>query len=193
MGRRYFWRLLLIAVIEFVIVLVGVLILIVPTVLIVSTPLILCCFPLCCGMIVVLIVFSFYMYLVRISVVADDADLGTAFARAWSVLQARVGPFIIFGLLLFGVSLVVGLATLVLALPAGIAFVGAFWPWIQNTGPLNLPVLYLALFFLLLFILLNWLIRSTLETWKYAVYALAYRQFAKPQAPTAPASILPSI
>jgi hypothetical protein len=184
LGRRYFWRILAVKIIAFLSMLIASVVVVV-SIIMAFIPLV-CCLgiPLCLLVIGGLLFLSLYFYFVQLAVVAENLSLGEAFGKAFNTLRDRIGPAFLFGLITFLVSLGVGLGTLILVVPSIGLFFAAFWPMIIETGPISMGLLYAALIVFLVTLPVILLIQSVLETWRTAVWALAYKRFIQP--PSAP-------
>jgi hypothetical protein len=180
LGRRYFWRILAVKIFTFLSMLVGSVVVGVSVVMAVI-PLV-CCFGIPFFLLLIggMLFLSLYFYFVQIAVVADNLTIGEAFGKAFNTLRDRIGPAFLFGIITFLVSLGVGLGTLILFIPSGGLFFAAFWPMIIETGPVSMGLLYAALIIFLVTLPVAWLIQSVLETWRTAVWTLAYKRFIQP-------------
>jgi hypothetical protein len=188
LGRRYFWRILAVKIVSFLTMLVASIIVGVSFVMAII-PLV-CCLgiPLCLLAIGGILFLSLYFYFVQIAIVAENLSIGVAFGKAFNILRDRIGPAFLFGIVTFLVSLGVGLGMLILFVPSVGMFLAAFWPMMIQTGPVSMGLLYAALIIFLVTLPIAWLVQSVLETWRTAVWALAYKRFAlPPAAPQAPA------
>jgi hypothetical protein len=123
-GTKFFWKLLIIQVIVGVlsIVLIGALLLlgVGGTVLTLGIGLI-CLIPLICLLIPVGILIGVYTTFTKVALVVEDLDIFGAFSRAWEVIRANVGDFIVMTLILIigggVVSFIIALPFILVALP----------------------------------------------------------------------------
>lgn len=186
LGRRYFWRILVIKIIAFLTLLAASIVTGL-SIIMAFIPFV-CCLgiPLCILAIAGLLFLSLYFYFVQLAVVAENLDLGAASGRGFHMLRDHIGPAILVGFILFMVSLGVGLVAFAMFLPViGLALAG-FWPMIAQFGSINMGMLYAAGIMFLVLLPVTWLIQSVIETWQTAVWALAYKRFT--QIPSAPAT-----
>jgi hypothetical protein len=189
-GRRYFWQILAIGILEFLTMFALVLFIGVPIAILAVIP-VLCCvgIPLAVVAIAGLLFLSLYFYYVRIGVVVEDLGLAAGFGRAFNILRDNITPSFLIGLVTFVVNLGVGLVTLVIFVPSGGLFFAAFWPMIAEMGTINMGILYAAIIVGLVTLPVAWLMESVLVTWRTSVWTLAYKQFLKKAPPLPPAVV----
>jgi hypothetical protein len=192
-GRRYFWRLLLLRLMRILVGLVVGLMLFIP---------IICCCPL--GILLSIFVgfvVSYAFSFMDIAVVVENKSVGESIERAYTLLRDNFGPTFIVALILFAISLGIGIASLVLILPFIGFLAAALWPVFTATGTLIMPLLITALVFLVLGILACLVVESVWTTYRVTVIVLAYKHFAANPVvapaltgnPSAPAAIGPTV
>lgn len=193
-GLRFFVRLLLIRILEFAVGILMFVVLVLPGVFIGIVTCGVGFIPLVCVLILVGVVVNVWFAFMDFAVVVEDQGVGAAVGRAWNVLRDHIGPVIIFYIILFAVSLVVGIVMLILALPAAAVIFLSVLPAITGAAAtVNVPVLVVGILLLAAYILLSVLVGSVLMTWRTGVLTLAYREFGKrtplaavPAAPSEP-------
>jgi hypothetical protein len=191
LGRRYFWRLLAVMVLEFLTMLAAVFVILLPVIILAVIPFV-CCLgiPLAVVVLAGFLFLSLYFYFVQVAIATEDLSLTAAFGKAFNVLRDRIVPSFVIGLILFIVNIGIALATAVLFVPSMGLLFAAFWPMIIETGALNMGLLYAAIIVGLVTLPVAWLIESVVATWRTAVWTLAYRQFARSVPPAQPPATL---
>lgn len=189
LGRRYFGRLLAVSVVDFLVrlavatsfFLIFMLVFLLPlsggheifqSVFLI--PLFLC--PMFCGLYVIILVVSFYLYFVKLAVLVEDMGVGASFRRAARLLRGSIVPILLIGLIIFALSLGVNFLGTMVAAPALGLFLAALWPMMTETGAISMPLLYGAGFLFLITIPIGWLISSIWVTWQNSIYTLVYKQ-----------------
>jgi hypothetical protein len=135
--------------------------------------------PLACFMFVVGIAINLWFAFMDYAVVVENQGVGAAIGRAWSVLWAHIGPVLVFWLILFAVSLVVGFGLLIFFAPSVVFIVLGFLPLITEMGVINGTLLIIGIVLLVLFILASIVVNSIYTVWETGVMTLAYREFGK--------------
>ena len=135
--------------------------------------------PLACFMFVVGIGINLWFAFMDYAVVVENQGVGAAIGRAWSVLWAHIGPVLVFWLILFAVSLVVGIGMLILLAPSAVVIFLSLLSLITLTGTINTSLLIVGIVLFVLFILASIVINSVYTVWETGVMTLAYREFAK--------------
>ncbi|MGH2521469.1 MAG: hypothetical protein ACRDH2_03100, partial [Anaerolineales bacterium] len=173
MGQRNFWRLFVIGLLIGLITLGAALFLALPGTI---------CFPLICVFVVVAILLSIIAYFAQIAAVTEDLSATSALGRAWQIIQANVAPIIVLGIILGGISLVIGfisfLPLLAIVVPAALAVAG-FANENQNVGTASIIIASLCF---LAYLPVMILIGGILQTWVTSAWTLAYQQFTRPAA-----------
>jgi hypothetical protein len=128
------------------------------------------------------------------AVIVEKIGVGEAIGRAWSMLRDNVGPIALLVIILFAVSLGVGLGLLILFAPSGVVIFLSMLPLITETGSLNMTLLIAGIVLLVLFIVASWIVQAVLTVWETAVMVLAYRVFiSKTPLPALPVESQPQI
>ena len=135
--------------------------------------------PVACFLFVLGIVVNLWFAFMDYAIVVENLGLGEAIGRAWTVLRNHIGPALVFWLLLFAASLVVGIGMLILLLPSAVFIVLAFLPLFTGIGVFNPTMLVIGLVLLALFILVSIVVKSVYTVWETGVMTLAYREFGK--------------
>jgi len=191
LGRRYFWRLLAVMVLEFLTMLAAVFVILLPVIILAVIPFV-CCLgiPLAVVVLAGFLFLSLYFYYVQLAIASEDLSLTAAFGKAFNVLRDRIVPSFVIGLILFIVNIGIFLATAILFVPSMGLLFAAFWPMIFEMGTLNMGLLYAAIIVGLVTLPVVWLIESVVETWRTAVWTLAYKQFSRSVPPAQPPAAL---
>jgi hypothetical protein len=195
MGTHYFLRLFVIRVLEFLTGIALVAILILPGIFIGILTCGIGFIPLFCVTFVAGIILSIWFQFMDFAIVVEKLGIGESIGRAWNVLRDHIGPTLIFYIILFVVSLGVGLGLLILVLPAGAMIFLSLLPLITGAaGTANVPVLVVGLVLLAVYILFSIIVGAVFMTWRTAVFTLAYREFIRiTPLPVGPANPQPQI
>jgi hypothetical protein len=172
-GRKYFWRLVLLRLLRIAVSIVVWLVLIIP-----GFCLAIC--TCCLGNIVLSIVVGFliaYAFVfMDLAVVLEGKTVGESIHRAYSLLRENLGPVVIVALILFGISLGVAVVTLVIFLPFGGLLVASLYPVFTSTGSANMALLIAAIVFFVIGLLASLLLGAVWTTYRNAVMVLVYKQ-----------------
>ncbi len=177
-GVRYFPPLLLIRLLGIAI---GILLAIVVGVFMLFVGVLTCgigLIPMICVNIAIGIAISVWFAFMDYAVVVEKLGVGTAIGRAWSVMRDHIGPVFILWLILFAISLGVGLGLLILFAPSGILLFLSLLPLISGTGSLDMVLLVIGIVLLVLFILASYLVQAVLTAWETGVMVLAYKKLS---------------
>jgi hypothetical protein len=148
-----------------------------------------CLVPLICVLALLLIPLQIVTYFAELAAVIEDLGPRAAFSRAWAVLRANLGSLLLLGFLVilvgFGVSLVMAVVFLPLALPVILLVVGL------ATGAANTAWGGAALLGLCLVVIIPvaMAIRAVLETWTTAAMVMGWRRVTGQAAPAVPAPV----
>ena len=113
----------------------------------------------------------------------EDLSIFDGLRRGWEVAKSNVGPLIVMALILFGVSLVLGI---VIALPIFIIVFPAIFALVLGEGQSFTP-LYIALACFCLYMPIAWLLNGILATFTQSAWTLTYlRLTQKPETPETP-------
>jgi hypothetical protein len=178
-GTRYFWRLFLVRLLEIAIGIGVAIVIVLPGAFIGILTCGIGFIPLVCGMFIIGIVIHIWFEFMNYSIVVEKNGVGEAIGRAWTVMRDNIGPIIVLYIILFAVSLGVGLATLILFAPAGVMIFLSVLPLITGLAGLNVALLVIGIVLLVLFTIAAWMIKAVLTVWETAVMVLAYREFIK--------------
>jgi hypothetical protein len=191
MGRRYFWRLLVLRLLKFVAGLALVLVILLPGAILGVLTCGLGFIPLCCGAFVIGVGINLWFTLMDYAVVVENQKAGEAIGRAWNLLRDHIGPAIIFYLILAAASLCVGFVLLILVAPAGVVIFLSLLPIISQTGTLNVALLVIGLILLVLFMLASVVVNSVYTVWEAGVWTFAYQAFIGSQTPATSITVNP--
>ena len=136
-------------------------------------------FPMVCALFVLGIVVNIWFAFMDYAVVVENRGIGEAIGRAWTVLRNHIGPVFIFWLILFAVSLLVGIGLLILFAPSGIFFILGLLPFITEVGTINPTLLIIGVALLALAVLIAIGVNAVYTVWETAVMTLAYRVFGE--------------
>ncbi len=205
MGGRYFGRLLAVTLIDLlirlalavvaVLVIVGALLLVLNRhlygardfpVSIIFLLLLIC--PMYCGVFAASTLLSFFFYFVKLAIVIEDLGTAASFRQAWKVIRGSLGPLVVIGVIVFALALGVGVLSAVWTAPAIGVFLAGIWPMVNETGMLNMPLMYLAGALFLLSLPVGWLVSAVWVTWSNAVYTLAYKRLISATIAPAPSN-----
>jgi hypothetical protein len=193
-GTHNFLRLFLIRLIGFCVSLLLGVILFLPTLLIGIVTCGLGFIPMICvGFIIGIVVNVWFAYMDYV-VVVEKRGVGEAIGRAWSVMRDNIGPVAILYIILFAVTLGVGLGLLILFAPSGVVIFLSMLPLITGSGALNTGLLAAGIVLFVLFIIASWIVQAVMTVWETAVMVLAYREFIqRSPLPAAPTETQPQI
>jgi hypothetical protein len=135
--------------------------------------------PMICVSFVIGVAVRIWFAFMDYAVVVEKCGVGEAIGRAWTVLRDHAGPVIIFWLILFAVSLGVGLGLLILFAPSAVTIFLSVLPLVTGAGSLNTALLVVGIILLVLFIAVSWIVQSVVTVWETAVMVLAYRELIK--------------
>jgi hypothetical protein len=176
-GKNNFLRLFLIRLIGFLIsLLIGVVILI-PTIFIGVLTCGLGFIPMFCVSFIIGIMVNVWFAFMDYAVVVEKRGVGEAIGRAWTIMRDNIGPIAILYIILFAVSLGVGLGLLILFAPAGVTIFLSLLPLITASGSVNVTLLVTGIVLFVLFLVASWIVQAVLTAWETAVMVLAYREF----------------
>jgi flagellar biosynthesis protein FliQ len=177
MGRRYFWRLLLVRLLAIVVGLVAAVVIILPGIFIGILTCGLGFIPLICVVFIAGVVIRVWFLLMDYAVVMENQGVGEAIGRAWTVLGEHIGPIIIFYIILFAISLGIGIVMLFLFAPPALVIFLSLLPLLTATAGLNVPLLVAGIVLLVFYIIGSLVVRAIWTVWEAGVWALAYQAF----------------
>ncbi len=182
MGLRYFWRLLAFRLLNVVVGIAVAIVIFLPGVILSVLTCGLGFIPLCCGVIIIGAGLRLWFLLMDYAVVVENHRVGEAIGRAWNILRDHIGPAVILYLILWAVSLGVGLVLLILFAPAGVLIFLSVLPLISQTGAVNVALLVIGLILFVLSLLVSVVVNSIYTVWEAGVWTFAYQAFIGPQA-----------
>ncbi|MGB7537787.1 MAG: hypothetical protein WBM17_04545 [Anaerolineales bacterium] len=178
-GTKNFLRLFLIRLIGIVVSLLIGIVVFLPTVFIGVLTCGLGFIPMICVGFVIGIVVNVWFAFMDYTVIVEKRGVGEAIGRAWTVLRDNIGPIAILYIILFAVSLGVGLGLLILFAPAAVTIFLSLLPLITVSGDLNGTLLVVGIVLAALFIVICWIVQAVQTVWETSVMVLAYREFIK--------------
>ena len=104
------------------------------------------------------------------AIVLEDMGMFDAFKRGWKILRANVGPLIVMALIVFGITLVLGI---IIALPIFIIVFPTIFAFAMGEGQSFTP-LYLAVACICLYAPVTWVLNGVLTTFTQNVWTLTY-------------------
>lgn len=124
------------------------------------------------------------------AIVLEDLGLFDGLKRGWEVSKSNVGPLVIMALILFGITLVLGI---VIALPIIIIVFPTVFALVMGQGNSLTPV-YVALACICLYVPIAWLLNGILSTYIHSAWTLTYMRLTqKPATPETPVIAEPEI
>lgn len=178
-GLRCFLRLFLIRLLGFAVGLLMAVVVILPGTFLILISCGMGFLPVTCLMIVIGIAVNLWFAFMDYAVVVEDRGIGGAIGRAWTVLRNHIGPVLIFWIILFAISLIVGIGLLILAAPSAMFFILGLLPFLTEVGTINTTLLIIGAVLLVLFILVAIVVNTIYTVWETAVMTLAYRTFGE--------------
>jgi len=130
----------------------------------------LCLLPLICLLIPVGIAVGIIVEQANRAIVLEDLSMFDGLKRGWEVAKSNIGPILIMALILFGISLVLGV---IIALPVFIIVFPAIFALALGEGHSFTP-LYLALACFCLYMPVAWLLNGILATFTQSAWTLTY-------------------
>lgn len=135
----------------------------------------LCLLPLICLLIPVSWVVGVFIEQANRAMVLEDIGIFDGLRRGWEILRANVGPLLVMGLILFGITFVLGI---VIALPIFIIVFPTIFAFAMGEGQSFTP-LYLALACICLYAPVSWLLNGVLTTFTQSAWTLTYMRLIK--------------
>lgn len=149
----------------------------------------LCLLPLICLLIPVGIAVGIIIEQANRAIILEDLSMLDGLKRGWEITRSNAGPIIIMALILFGISLVLGV---VIALPIFIIVFPTIFALVLGEGRSFTP-LYLALACFCLYIPVAWLLNGILATFTQSAWTLTYlRLTQKLENPETPVFVEPN-
>jgi hypothetical protein len=143
----------------------------------------LCLLPLVCLLIPVGFAVGIIIEQANRAIVLEDLGIFDGLKRSWEISRANIGPLIVMGLILFGITLVLGI---VIALPIFIVVFPTIFAFALGEGQSFSP-LYIALACICLYAPVSWVLNGILTTFTQSAWTLTYMRLTqKPEAQEAP-------
>jgi hypothetical protein len=143
----------------------------------------LCLLPLICLLIPVGFAVGIVIEQANRAIVLEDLGIFDGLKRSWEISRANIGPLIVMGLILFGITLVLGI---VIALPIFIVVFPTIFAFALGEGQSFSP-LYIALACICLYAPVSWVLNGILTTFTQSAWTLTYMRLTqKPEAQEAP-------
>jgi hypothetical protein len=148
-----------------------------------------CLIPLICLLIPVGFVVGIITEQANRAMVLEDLSLVDGVRRGWDIFKANIWPLVVMALILFGISLVLGI---VIALPVIIVVFPTIFAFAMGEGQTFTP-LYIALACICLYAPLSWVLNGILTTYTQSAWTLTYLRLArKPETAEAPVFVEPN-
>jgi len=113
------------------------------------------------------------------AIVLEDLSLVDGVKRGWEISKSNIGPLIVMGLILFGITFVLGI---IIALPIFIVVFPTIFTFVMGEGQSFTP-LYLAVTCICLYAPISWVLNGILTTFTQSAWTLTYlRLTQKPEA-----------
>ena len=139
----------------------------------------LCLLPLICLLIPVGIAVGIIIEQANRAIVLEDLSMFDGLKRGWEISKSNIGPLIVMALILFGITLVLGI---IIALPIFIVVIPTIFAFAMGEGRSFTP-LYLAVTCICLYAPISWVLNGILTTFTQSAWTLTYlRLTQKPEA-----------
>lgn len=149
----------------------------------------LCLLPLICLLIPVAIVVNIVIEQANRAIVLENLGIFDGLKRGWEIARSNIGAILIMALILFGISIVLGI---VIALPIFIIVFPTIFAFAMGEGQSFTP-LYLALACICLYAPVSWLLNGILTTFTQSAWTLTYLRLTQnPEAPETPVLVEPN-
>jgi hypothetical protein len=143
----------------------------------------LCLLPLICLFIPIGFAVGIIIEQANRAIVLEDLGILDGLKRSWEITRANVWTLIVMGLILFGITAVLGI---VIALPIFIVVLPTIFAFAMGEGQSFNP-LYVALACICLYAPVSWVLNGILTTYTQSAWTLTYlRLTSKPETPEAP-------
>ena len=143
----------------------------------------LCLMPLICILIPVSWAVSVIIEQANRAIVLEDLSIFDGLKRGWKIFKSNLGPMIVMALILFGITLVLGI---IIALPIFIVVFPTILAFATGEGQSFTP-LYLAIACICLYAPVSWVLNGVLTTFTQSAWTLTYlRLTQEPEAPENP-------
>ena len=135
----------------------------------------LCLLPLICVLIPLGVVVSIVVEQANRAIVLEDLGIFDGLKRGWEIARANVGPLLIMGIILFGITFVAGL---IIAIPIFIVVFPTIFAFALGEGQSFTPIL-IALACICLYIPVSWVLNGILTTFSQSAWTLTYMQLTQ--------------
>ena len=143
----------------------------------------LCLLPLICVFIPIGFAIGIVVEQANRAIVLEDLSLLDGLRRSWEISRANIWALIVMALILFGITLVLGI---VIALPIFIVVLPTIFAFAMGEGQSFTP-LYIALACICLYAPVSWALNGILTTYTQTAWTLTYlRLTQEPETPEAP-------
>ena len=143
----------------------------------------LCILPLVCLLVPVGMVVGIIIEQANRAIVLEDLGMFEGLKRSWEIVRSNVGPIIIMALILFGITLVIGI---IISLPIFIIVFPSIFAFAMGEGQTFTP-LYIAVACLCLYAPVSWFLNGILTTYTQTAWTLTYMRLTrKPETPETP-------
>jgi len=138
-----------------------------------------CLIPIICLLIPVSIAVGIIIEQANRAIVLEDSSMFGGLKRGWEISKSNIGPLIVMALILFGITLVLGI---IIALPIFIIVFPTIFAFAMGEGQSFTP-LYIALAGICLYAPISWVLNGILTTFTQSAWTLTYlRLKQKPEA-----------
>jgi len=145
----------------------------------------LCLLPLICLLIPLGFAVSIIIEQANRAIVLEDLGILDGLKRGWEIARSNVGSLLVMGLILFGISLVVGI---IIAIPIFIVVFPTIFAFAMGEGRSFTP-LYVALACICMYIPVSWVLNGVVTTFSQSAWTLTYMRLTqKPETSEAPVS-----
>ncbi len=145
----------------------------------------LCLLPLICILIPLGFAVTILIEQANRAIVLEDLGIFEGLKRGWEIARSNVGPLLVMGLILFGISLVAGI---IIAIPIFIVVFPTIFAFAMGEGRSFTP-LYLALACICLYVPVSWVLNGVVTTFSQSAWTLTYMRLSqKPETLEAPVS-----
>lgn len=149
----------------------------------------LCLLPLICVLIPLGFAVSIVIEQANRAIVLEDLSIFEGLKRGWELARANVGPLLIMGLILFGITFVAGI---IIAIPIFIVVFPTIFAFAMGEGQSFTP-LYIALACICLYVPVSWVLNGVLTTFSQTAWTLTYlRLTQKPEDQETPVFVEPN-
>jgi hypothetical protein len=123
------------------------------------------------------------------AIVLEDLSLFDGLKRGWEISRSNIKPLIVMALILFGITLVLGI---IIALPIFIIVFPTFFAFAVGEGQSFTP-LYVAVACICLYAPISWLLNGVLTTYTQSAWTLTYLRLTQnPETPETPVFVEPN-